>query len=225
MERTRSSEHLRYRYGICLNDNCEKCKTKETQQIAARKDFVCAECGKTLREVAPPQSFMDKYGKAVIGGGIVAAIALVGGGIALFGGSDSKESAPIEQPAPAPEPPTAGPDTTAVAPEPEKEPEAKEPKQEEPTKAAKPKQAEARPQTQNGYGTLKLAYGTYTGDIKNGKPHGHGTIVYSKSHKIVASQDYVASPGDKYEGDFRDGNVSGGVGYWYHNGDITGIKP
>ena len=75
------------------------------------------------------------------------------------------------------------------------------------------------------YGTVNLGYGTYTGDLKGGKPHGHGTIVYSTSHKIVNSADYYASRGDKFEGDFRDGRISGGMGYWYHDGDITAINP
>lgn len=77
---------------------------------------------------------------------------------------------------------------------------------------------------QNGHGTVNLGYGTYTGDLKNGKPHGHGTIKYTKSHKIVPSKEYVASPGDTFEGDFRDGVPSGGIGYWTHNGDMKGIK-
>jgi len=72
---------------------------------------------------------------------------------------------------------------------------------------------------------INLGYGYYKGETRNGKPHGHGTITYTRSHRIVASKDFVASPGDKFEGDFRDGMVSGGIGYWYHDGDITGIKP
>lgn len=75
------------------------------------------------------------------------------------------------------------------------------------------------------YGTVNLGYGTYTGDLKNGKPHGHGTIVYSTSHKVVNSADYYAVRGDKFEGDFRDGRISGGMGYFYHNGDVIGIQP
>ena len=51
----RRTEHLRYRYGICLNDDCPCCKDKSVLQIVARKEFVCPECGKTLREVAPPK--------------------------------------------------------------------------------------------------------------------------------------------------------------------------
>ena len=74
------------------------------------------------------------------------------------------------------------------------------------------------------YGTVNLGYGVYTGDLKDGKPHGHGTIKYKKSHKIVSSQEYVANPGDEFEGNFRNGIPSGGLGYWKHNGDVTGIK-
>ena len=75
------------------------------------------------------------------------------------------------------------------------------------------------------YGTVNLGYGVYTGDLKNGKPHGHGTIVYSTGHKVVNSADYWAVRGDKYEGDFRDGRISGGMGYFYHNGDVVAINP
>lgn len=74
------------------------------------------------------------------------------------------------------------------------------------------------------YGTVNLGYGVYTGDLKNGKPHGHGTIKYKRSHKIVSSQEYVASPGDEFEGNFRNGIPSGGLGYWKHDGDVTGIR-
>lgn len=85
--------------------------------------------------------------------------------------------------------------------------------------------ATVTPKTNPNYGTVNLGYGTYTGDLKNGQPHGHGTIVYSTNHKIVNSADYVAKRGDKFEADFRDGRVSGGIAYWYHDGDITAINP
>ena len=74
-------------------------------------------------------------------------------------------------------------------------------------------------------GGINLGYGIYRGESRNGQPHGHGTITYTRSHRIVASKDFVANPGDKFEGEFRDGMVSGGMGYWYHNGDITAVKP
>ena len=64
---------------------------------------------------------------------------------------------------------------------------------------------------------------TYT--LKNGVPHGHGVIKYTQKHKIVSSKDFVANPGDEFEADFRDGRVSGNIGYWSHDGNKTAIKP
>lgn len=76
----------------------------------------------------------------------------------------------------------------------------------------------------NGHGRVDLEYGIYVGDLKNGKPHGHGIITYKTNHKIVDSKDFVAQPGDEFEGDFRDGRISS-LGYWKHNGNQTAIKP
>lgn len=50
MSTSSRNTHLLFRYGQCLNDGCSKCKSKEIQEIPARKDFVCQECGKELRE-------------------------------------------------------------------------------------------------------------------------------------------------------------------------------
>lgn len=77
----------------------------------------------------------------------------------------------------------------------------------------------------NGVGRVNLGYGSYYGELKNGAPHGHGTITYSKSTRIVNSKDFYAQRGDKYEGEFRNGKVAGGIGYWHHNGDITTVIP
>lgn len=87
-------EHLRYRYGICLNDGCPKCKSKEVQQIPARKEFECEECHKTLRECPPPKSFWDKYGKIIIGAAVVVIAAII---IVLCFNTDSgSEKKPID---------------------------------------------------------------------------------------------------------------------------------
>lgn len=70
-------EHLRYRYGKCLNDLCSKCKSKEVQQIPARKDFVCDECQKPLRECPPPRSIWTKYKNLILASiAIIVAIAI-----------------------------------------------------------------------------------------------------------------------------------------------------
>ena len=82
---------------------------------------------------------------------------------------------------------------------------------EQPT--SKPQRATGKPQVATGsYGTVSLGYGSYTGDLKNGKPHGHGTITYRQARKVVSWSDQVAQPGDRFEGDFRDGVING-LGY------------
>lgn len=202
---TNRNERLRYRYGICLNDSCSKCKTKEVQEIGARKDFVCAECGKALRECPPPRSWWDKHGKKVIGGIVVALLAGGGAGYALLGGSDKKD------PEPKPEPPVevkntttqAQPDTikTEVKAEPEK-PEVKEPVKVAPKKPVGPKPGERYK------GTLNLGYGTYAGDIVDGKPDGAGVLTYTKQQKVVSTKDVVAQPGERIEGVFENGKAS-----------------
>lgn len=89
---TNRKEHLRYRYGICLNETCSKCKSKDVQQIPARKELVCEECQKPLRECPPPKSFWDKYGKMIIGA-IVVVVAAIIVLLFVFPSSDSEESA------------------------------------------------------------------------------------------------------------------------------------
>lgn len=93
------------------------------------------------------------------------------------------------------------------------------------TEAKTQAKAQTSKVSNDNYGTVNLGYGIYTGDLKNGKPHGHGTIKYKSSHKIVSSKEFVANAGDEFEGDFRDGKISGNIGYWKHDGDVTGIKP
>lgn len=75
----------------------------------------------------------------------------------------------------------------------------------------------------NGWGKENLGYGIYEGYRKNHKPHGHGTIRYTKSHQIVSWKDFTASPGDTFEGEFRDGKITG-MGYWKHDGNVTAIQ-
>lgn len=99
MATERRSEHLRYRYGICLNENCPMCKEKTVQQIAARKDFVCTnpDCGKALRECPPPKKGMSKGLLAAI---IAAVIAIIVACIFIFAVGEEE--------------PKVQPDTTAI---------------------------------------------------------------------------------------------------------------
>lgn len=230
-----SNDRLRARYGICLSDSCPKCKDKTVQIITGRKDFVCEECGKPLREVPRPQTAWEKHGKKVIGG--IAAVAIIGGAAAFFtlGGGDDKtpkkdttSKAQTEKVDTTKNVATAEPVKEKEKTTEETQPTAQQDTQKK-TEKVTPKTATEKTGTTSiptsGNGTIKLGYGTYRGETKNGKPHGHGTITFTTSHKIVASKDFVAQPGDKFEGEFREGNVSGGIGYWYHDGDITAVKP
>ena len=217
--------------GICRDEECEMFNV---QQEAEKTNFVCKECGKPLMPFDgggdsgfgkwwnehKRQMLITLGALVVIGGG-------VWGGMAAFSGDD-KAGHPVETPATKPvtvaADSAATTDTAAVAPtetpavqaEPAPQPAAKP--------EAKPTNRPATPKVQNGRGRVNLGYGIYEGDLKNGLPHGYGTITYTRQHKIVSSKDFVANPGDRFEGDFRNGRISG-IGYWYHDGEQTAIKP
>lgn len=87
---SRSAE--RFKYGICLNDECSLCKEKKVQQIPMRKDLVCSECGKPLRECPPPK----KKGIDPKLIGIIAAVVIIGSGIAAFFGLKGGSKLPTE---------------------------------------------------------------------------------------------------------------------------------
>lgn len=229
-----NNDRLRARYGICLSDSCQKCKDKTVQVITGRKDFVCEECGKPLREVPRPRTTWEKHGKKVIGG--IVALVIIGGAAGSYQyfknsepdvtktdtirfDSFTKDGDIVDSI----QTTTVQKDTAKVntVSEPAKEENVTEEKADKPTSTKKEPAATSRPDN----GKVRLGYGTYQGETKNGKPHGHGTITYTSPHRIVASKDFVAQPGDKFEGEFRNGNVSGGIGYWYHDGDITAVKP
>lgn len=55
--------------------------------------------------------------------------------------------------------------------------------------------------------TLKLSYGTYTGQIKGGYPNGQGRLVYSTSRQINRNdpKGRTANPGDAVQGTFVNG--------------------
>ena len=57
---SKRSANERLKYGICLNDECSMCKSKEIQSVPMRKDLLCSECGKELRECPPPKKKNSK---------------------------------------------------------------------------------------------------------------------------------------------------------------------
>ena len=215
--------------GICRNEECEMCDPSIIQE-ADEFNFVCEKCNQELFPVGGttgpgPDGGRKKW--AII----VAAVVVLGGGGAFFALSGGDEAPKKEAKVSVPKPPVQKPDTVKpekpepVAPTPEGGKE-KTAQGEKPTTPQPTTPTSIAPKSvKNGSGSVNLGYGKYVGDLKDGKPHGHGTITYTKSHQIVSSKDFHANPGDKFEGEFRDGRISGGIGYWYHDGDITAIKP
>lgn len=107
--------------------------------------------------------------------------------------------------------------------EPEKQEQANAPQQTQNTES----QAVASNNTQNNSiqtvsvssvskeGAIDLGYAVWNGDIRNGKPHGYGTMTY-KSDRLVDSRDpneTYAAAGDRMEGEFRNGHWEYGTLY------------
>lgn len=213
---TKNNDRVRYRYGICLNDNCEKCKSKEVQEIPARKDFVCQnpECGKPLRECPPPKTGGNKKLIGIIAG-VVVLLAIVGGIIA-FGGSG--EETPKQEPV------TVAPvdsdsikaaqmaaenqklkDSLAAA-------EAAKQKAEEEAKNKPEEVKKPQPPTGGGGGSKNLGYATFKGSWPNDV---NGRMVFKTSH-VIDSKDpkgRVAEAGDYVIGEWADGHLVQGI--WY----------
>lgn len=214
MATTRNNDRIRYRYGICLNDNCEKCKSKEVQEIPARKEFVCQnpECGKPLRECPPPKKGGNSKLIAVIAG-VVVVLAIIGGVLFFSGGSEEKA---------VPEPVAAAPvdsdsikaaqmeeenqrlKDSLVAVEAQKKEEASKP-------VATPAPAPA-PKPVNASGSKDLGYATFKGSWPNDV---NGRMVFKSSH-IIDSRDpkgRMAEAGDYVIGEWSEGHLVQGI--WY----------
>lgn len=198
------------RIGTCVNLDCDNYK-KEVE-IEAGADFECPLCHQPLKEKNSKQGggkSGNNGGKSGLIAGIIALIICAGGLGAYFMMSGDETEEPIEvektQPMIVSEPV----DTAEMKSE---------------SVIEKPAKEISAPKVVNGKGSVDLGYATYVGDLKNGKPHGYGTLTYKKSQQIVPSKDYIASPGDTFEGEFRDGRISG-LGYWKHDGNQTVVKP
>jgi len=84
-------------------------------------------------------------------------------------------------------------------------------------------------------GTIEHEGGTYTGDLKNGVPHGFGTIIYPPRKGTLSFHDNLVSTkerGQQYEGHWQNGYMHGTgkmtlsdgsivEGYW-ENGNYAG---
>lgn len=214
MATTRNNDRIRYRYGICLNDNCEKCKSKEVQEIPARKDFVCQnpECGKPLRECPPPKKGGNTKLIAIIAG-IVVVLAIIVGVIAMGGGESEPKAvetavAPVDSDSikaakTAAEQQRIKDSLAAVA-------AAAEAQKQKATSKPVANSAPAAPKAASG--SKNLGYATFKGSWPNDV---NGRMVFTTSH-VIDSKDpkkRVAEAGDYVIGEWSDGHLVQGI--WY----------
>lgn len=278
---TRSTE--RFKYGICLNDECPLCKEKKIQQIPMRKDLVCTnpECGKPLRECPPPKTGINKKLIGIIAGAAIG-IAAIGVAIyALTGGGDSEPDGTDKGLKDVPQLVLNHSSKTlkigetdtlnaTITPEGTKatfewkaskdgsvdvqngivkaikggsgkvrvqaivgkdtlsaickytvdaiEMQKPEPPQPDPKVEEEEAKAKTQPQptpTPPESGSLKLSYGKYTGQMKNGYPNGQGRLVYSTSRQISQydSKGRIAQAGESVQGNFKNGFFTFGKHY------------
>ncbi|MGN1241261.1 MAG: hypothetical protein ACI4T7_02125 [Alloprevotella sp.] len=193
--------------GVCHNyEGCDMASEKVVQEVE-KSNFVCQECGKPLYAVKQqPQPWWKKHqreltlgaGVLIIGGGIT-------GGILAFSGDKEKS---------AKEPDSTKVDTTKV--DTTKVDTTKEDTVVPPPPVVDPDPGTSGVKQPGGGGSTvsstskNLGYGKYEGAMKNGQPHGTGTIYYTTRHQVVPSKDIYAESGDYVTGQFRDGILISG---------------
>ena len=195
---TKRSGNERLKYGICLNDECSKCKSKEVQSFPMRKELICTECGSELRECPPPKK--KKISPVISAAAVVAIVVVVliflslgtqGNGGGTGGGKPGIDTL------------TGNGGGTGGA---------------KPgidtltgngggTGGGKPGETLVPPPPPAG--DLKLSDGVYSGAVKNGYPHGQGKLTYTKTRVIHRSDMKAreAQPGNYIIGEFHNGFV------------------
>lgn len=201
-----NSKYTIVRYGLCLNDNCSKSKAKEIQQVNGRKEFVCEECGKPLRECPPPRSWWNKNGKTLLG--VFAVVVVFGVGcFFVMSPKNGSNAEPLANAVPEViEEPSVAPIDSVLTVE------------EQPAPVPKKKEAELAKKTSVPVNnSLDLGYATYKGRVKSGVPHDeNGRMTFKEKHLIDKrdSQKRMAEPGDYIIGEYVNGKLVQGV--WYN---------
>lgn len=97
-------------------------------------------------------------------------------------------------------------------------------KQEEPEETPQdPEPGKGGKETFSPEGTIDLGYASYQGDVKNGKPHGNGTMLFKSRQLIPGTKDNYAEKGEQVIGAFRDGEINMGTLY-QKNGNRVVVK-
>ena len=190
------------RLGKCINfGNCAKADRKETIELDVTEDFVCPECNSDLEIIqAPPPPPIKKI---II---IIVAVLLLGGGAAayfLLKSPSIVESAGGETTSGGGETTSGGSETTSGGSETTSKDSVENPN---------PNPQGPKPQPTQASGTISVAGGSYTGELKNGKPHGMGTLKYSTS-TLISKRDpknRYAEAGEYITGEFYEGELVNG---------------
>lgn len=201
------------RVGKCKNFGPCGLANSQRQQIITddEAEFVCAECGTELEKVelcgtAPDRKNRPARVKVVIALGVLVLIGL--GLVYWLNGSGSPEAAEEQ--------------TTAVVadtlPKAEEVPAVEagaadaEGENEDPAAVALDS---ADIKTLNGVGSVALSYGVYKGEIREGRPHGIGTLYYRSARLISKYDEHErrAEPGDYIVGEFSKGELV--QGKWF----------
>lgn len=224
-DRSNRSRRERLKYGLCLNEECEKCKTKEIQAIPMRKDFICPVCGKELRECPPPK----KGGKGIIFA-IIALLLLLGVASFIIFGGNSSENAPsdvdstnvdtVKTVLPPIDSTHIKSDTIIKATDNSNvRVEGSKVIEEHVTSTVTTITTKSSTHQSSGSGsgksTLNLSYGKYVGEVKGGYPNGMGRLTYNTERQISKydQKGRKASSGDYVIGEFVNGFLVQGKHY------------
>lgn len=227
MANTRNTVRIK-KYGVCLNDKCEK--YKQIQEVL-HGDMECPECKKKLSPCAPPRKKGNKKLPVIIAGAVVGVAVIAGCFFAFSGDKKDDADAILTDTVPAI-------DTTKVAAEVKPDTLVKTDtvvvrdtivknntittSEKVQTKtvvsATTPSKA-----SRTGSATIHLGYANFFGAVKNGKPHGQGRMTFKSSH-IIDSRDTktrVADAGDYVIGEWNNGGLV--QGRWYgSDGNVKG---
>ena len=214
----KASERDRYKYGVCTNHDregkpCPKCESKEVQKIRMGQDFVCEECKESLRQVPPPkQSTSPK----MIAGIIIGILLILGCGTGAFfffngkGKSDRTEVKTVVDKT------VDNIDTSKTLSVPVATKSENSEKQKSPITASN---AVIK-------STVSVPGGRYAGEVKNGKPHGQGTLTYNRYTRISMRdmKERYAEAGQYVIGEFYEGELVHGTLYSANNEPIESIR-
>lgn len=219
--------------GQCTNEDCPLAQSYERQKIDMSQPdakFECEYCHQPLTEVSEKKKGSGLDPKMMI---IIGAVVVVGIIVALIFalGGDKEEivepvvvEEPIDSIAENPAATTNRTDTLVIKVEGVEmatdtvavvEPAEETVVEETPAPAQTSQPAATQAPTSSASASKNLGYATWTGGMKNGQPHGMGTMTYSTSHTIDPrdAKGRVAQPGEYIVGEWDNGHLV--QGRWF----------